>query len=152
MAQPYQLVIDLGTCHTVAVVRRDGQAPRPLLFDGSPLLPSGVYRDERGTLSVGRDAERLSQLDPTRFEPYPKRTVDDGVVLLGDGPTPVVEMFAALLRRELTETTEGTPKQVTLTCPSDWGPQRRSEEHTSELQSPCNPVCRLMLDNNNNRR
>src|SRR5437764_53244 len=125
MAQPYQLVIDLGTCHTVAVVRRDGQAPRPLLFDGSPLLPSGVYRDERGTRSVGRDAERLSQLDPTRFEPYPKRTVDDGVVLLGDGPTPVVEMFAALLRRVLTETTEGTPKQVTLTCPADWGPQRR---------------------------
>src|SRR5256885_10978656 len=22
----------------------------------------------------------------------------------------------------------------------------RSEEHTSELQSPCNPVCRLLLD------
>src|SRR5256885_10068992 len=25
----------------------------------------------------------------------------------------------------------------------------RSEEHTSELQSPCNLVCRLLLDNNN---
>src|ERR1039457_4541305 len=24
----------------------------------------------------------------------------------------------------------------------------RSEEHTSELQSPCNLVCRLLLDNN----
>src|SRR5688500_19687594 len=24
--------------------------------------------------------------------------------------------------------------------------QRRSEEHTSELQSPCNLVCRLLLD------
>src|SRR5256885_6505939 len=24
---------------------------------------------------------------------------------------------------------------------------RRSEEHTSELQSPCNLVCRLLLDN-----
>src|SRR2546426_5650577 len=35
------------------------------------------------------------------------------------------------------------------------GPTRRSEEHTSELQSPCNLVCRLLLekkkkDNNNN--
>src|SRR5256885_3947662 len=29
-----------------------------------------------------------------------------------------------------------------------WDPQRkaRSEEHTSELQSPCNLVCRLLLE------
>src|SRR5256885_11983779 len=26
----------------------------------------------------------------------------------------------------------------------------RSEEHTSELQSPCNLVCRLLLEKNNN--
>src|SRR5256885_12714604 len=26
---------------------------------------------------------------------------------------------------------------------------RRSEEHTSELQSPCNIVCRLLLEKNN---
>src|SRR5256885_12281581 len=25
-------------------------------------------------------------------------------------------------------------------------PERRSEEHTSELQSPCNLVCRLLLE------
>src|SRR5256885_12226042 len=35
-------------------------------------------------------------------------------------------------------------------CPWDasntgW-PRRRSEEHTSELQSPCNLVCRLLLE------
>src|SRR5215467_14738240 len=28
----------------------------------------------------------------------------------------------------------------------DWGPETRSEEHTSELQSPCNLVCRLLLE------
>jgi hypothetical protein len=117
----------------VAVVRRDGQAPRPLLFDGSPLLPSGVYRDERGALSVGRDAERLSQLDPTRFEPYPKRCVDDGAVLLGDAATPVVDLLAALLRRVVGEASpeDGTPRQVTLTCPADWGPQRREVLRTA---------------------
>src|SRR5205807_9063436 len=27
-----------------------------------------------------------------------------------------------------------------------WRPGRRSEEHTSELQSPCNLVCRLLLE------
>src|SRR5256885_12872838 len=29
---------------------------------------------------------------------------------------------------------------------SDNGPELRSEEHTSELQSPCNLVCRLLLE------
>src|SRR5256885_7595871 len=28
----------------------------------------------------------------------------------------------------------------------------RSEEHTSELQSPCNLVCRLLLEKKNNNR
>src|SRR5256885_12608880 len=27
-----------------------------------------------------------------------------------------------------------------------WAPPLRSEEHTSELQSPCNLVCRLLLE------
>src|SRR5256885_10497446 len=31
------------------------------------------------------------------------------------------------------------------TCPLP-PPQNRSEEHTSELQSPCNLVCRLLLE------
>src|SRR2546426_3913875 len=29
---------------------------------------------------------------------------------------------------------------------------RRSEEHTSELQSPCNLVCRLLLEKKKNKR
>src|SRR2546426_3733734 len=30
-------------------------------------------------------------------------------------------------------------------------PAQRSEEHTSELQSPCNLVCRLLLEKKKNR-
>src|SRR5256885_7997726 len=30
-------------------------------------------------------------------------------------------------------------------------PPGRSEEHTSELQSPCNLVCRLLLEKKNNK-
>src|SRR5256885_6188020 len=30
--------------------------------------------------------------------------------------------------------------------PSSWPGRDRSEEHTSELQSPCNIVCRLLLE------
>src|SRR5256885_11055914 len=31
-------------------------------------------------------------------------------------------------------------------CGLEHKPRRRSEEHTSELQSPCNLVCRLLLE------
>src|SRR5256885_4113054 len=31
-------------------------------------------------------------------------------------------------------------------------PLRRSEEHTSELQSPCNLVCRLLLEKKKNNK
>src|SRR2546426_4174876 len=32
-----------------------------------------------------------------------------------------------------------------------WSKQLRSEEHTSELQSPCNLVCRLLLEKKKNK-
>src|SRR2546426_3841768 len=32
------------------------------------------------------------------------------------------------------------------------GPRPRSEEHTSELQSPCNLVCRLLLEKKKKKR
>src|SRR2546426_3970646 len=36
-------------------------------------------------------------------------------------------------------------------CAGAWGAQHgRSEEHTSELQSPCNLVCRLLLEKKKN--
>ncbi len=129
MAPTHRLAIDLGTCHTVAVVRRGDEAPRPLLFDGSPLLSSGVYADSNGNLTVGRDAERLSQGEPSRFEPYPKRRVDEGSVLLGETETPVVELLAALLRRVVAEAMQSGINPVgatVLTCPADWGGQRRN--------------------------
>src|SRR5256885_17049345 len=37
---------------------------------------------------------------------------------------------------------------VGICGPSSW-PEQRSEEHTSELQSPCNLVCRLLLEKKN---
>src|SRR2546426_6210203 len=36
--------------------------------------------------------------------------------------------------------------------PAPGGRDRRSEEHTSELQSPCNLVCRLLLEKKKKRR
>jgi len=65
------LAIDFGTSNTVAALLIEGQAPRAVTFDASPLLPSAVYLGPDGQLTVGRDAQRLARLDPTRFEPNP---------------------------------------------------------------------------------
>src|SRR5688500_19634819 len=40
-----------------------------------------------------------------------------------------------------------TFEDLTSRCTTPWS--WRSEEHTSELQSPCNLVCRLLLDKKN---
>src|SRR5437762_3849586 len=157
-ASGFALGVDFGTSNTVAVLRSSDGRARSLLVDGSPLLPSAVYADPGGSLLVGRDAIHSARLDPARFEPNPKRRIDDHSVLLGDRELPVVDLVAAVLVRiaeEARRTTGGAvPDPVTMTCPAGWGPTRRgllcaaarSEEHTSELQSPMYLVCRLLLE------
>ena len=127
-AAGFQLGIDFGTSHTVAVMRwPDGRA-KPLLFDGSPLLPSAVYLDATGQLLVGRDALDSARLDPSRLEPNPKRRIDEGTVLLGDRVLPVAAVIAAVLGvvgTEAARTAGGRPAVVTVTCPAAWGTPRR---------------------------
>ncbi|MEU6250403.1 Hsp70 family protein [Glycomyces sp. NPDC047010] len=129
MNAPVWLAVDLGTTHTVAVIGRGGAEPRSLLFDGSPLLASGVFLDAAGELHTGRDAQRLAAADPGRFEPHPKRRIDDGTVLLGDSEIPVEELLATGLRRVAEEAAASgmKPTDTVLTCPADWGPVRRAK-------------------------
>ncbi len=125
-----RLGIDFGTSNTVAVLRwPDGQA-RPLLFDGSPLLPSAVYAQPSGGLIVGRDAIHSARLEPARFEPNPKRRIDDGSVLLGDREVPVVALITAVLAQVAAEARRslgGSPPVIDtpLTCPASGGATRR---------------------------
>jgi molecular chaperone DnaK len=125
----HALGVDFGTSNTVAVARwPDGRA-RPILVDGSPLLPSAVYAEPDGQLIVGRDAVHSARLEPARYEPNPKRRIDDGTVLLGDREVPVVELFAAVLGRVAEEWRRAAgpvPTDVTLTCPATWGAARRT--------------------------
>ncbi|CAM3467306.1 WD-40 repeat protein [Stackebrandtia soli] len=118
--------IDFGTSNTVAVVARPGHPAVPLLFDGSPVLPSAVFAGD-GRLLVGRDAERASMSDPARFEPNPKRCIVDGTVLLGVSEYPVVRLIAAVLERvrdELHRVLGGLPETVIMTHPAGWGAER----------------------------
>src|SRR2546426_3247504 len=45
-----------------------------------------------------------------------------------------------------TEPTAPAAAETTTVSPGFGWPRSRSEEHTSELQSPCNLVCRLLLE------
>ncbi|MFI5490922.1 Hsp70 family protein [Actinoplanes sp. NPDC051859] len=124
----HSLGVDFGTSNTVAVARwPDGRA-RPILVDGSPLLPSAVYAEPSGLLLVGRDAVHSARRDPARFEPNPKRRIDDDTVLLGEGEVPVVDLIAGVLVRVAEEWHRAVGPyrpRLTLTCPATWGANRR---------------------------
>lgn len=126
MPGPLHLGVDLGTSHTVALIR-DGDTVTPLLFDGSPLLPSAVYVDPDGQLHTGRDAIHWARIEPARFEPNPKRRVDDQTLLLGETELQMPKVLGAVLERvrhECVRVTGVTPP-TTLTHPATWGPTRR---------------------------
>ncbi|MDG6106004.1 Hsp70 family protein [Dactylosporangium aurantiacum] len=121
------LGVDFGTSHTVAVARwPDGRA-RPLLFDGTPLLPSATFWDD-GAVVVGRDAVHSARRAPASFEPNPKRRIDDGHVFLGDREVPVHDLLVAVFQRvraEFVRTAGGPPASITVTHPANWASTRR---------------------------
>jgi len=119
--------IDFGTTHTVASVATGDGRVQSVLFDSSPLLSSAVYAGE-DRLVAGRDAERSARLDPSRFEPNPKRHIDDGTLLLGAREYPITEVVAAVLGRALADANRvagGPTGRVPLTYPANWSGQRR---------------------------
>ncbi|MEV4514775.1 Hsp70 family protein [Dactylosporangium sp. NPDC049525] len=133
IAVRYRLGIDFGTSNTVAVIHEDDGRTRPVLFDGFPLLPSCVCVAPEGAggtgLLVGREATHAARIRPERYEPHPKRRIDDGTVLLGDAEFSVAQLIAAVLTQVRTETVRtmgGEPGTVVLTYPAAWGPRRRS--------------------------
>jgi WD40 repeat protein len=123
------LGVDFGTSTTVAVLAGPDGRPRPLLFDGTELLPSAVCADEQGNLLVGRDAVHAARAYPGGYEPHPKRSVDDGTLLLGGREFAVVDVFAAVLRRVAAEAARvagGPAPGAVLTCPAGWGARRQA--------------------------
>ncbi|MGI8415683.1 MAG: Hsp70 family protein [Nakamurella sp.] len=124
------LSIDFGTSNTVVALAVDGQAPRTITFDASPLLPSAVFVAADGSVTVGREAQRQARLDPARYEANPKRRIDDGEVLLGDRVVGVVDLIAAVLRNVAAEVRRqlggAAPDEVRLPHPAQWGATRQN--------------------------
>src|SRR5256885_16733382 len=66
--------------------------------------------------------------------------------------TATTEIYTLSLHDALpicTRTTSAPPCDSATRNPRSTSRPRRSEEHTSELQSPCNLVCRLLLEKKN---
>jgi actin-like ATPase involved in cell morphogenesis len=121
------LGVDFGTHHTVATVLRGDGRRHQLLFEGTPLLPSGIYLDYEASILVGRDAAREGRRHPERYERNPKLRLDTSSILLGDQEVPVRDAVAAVLRRVIGDcgAIAGVPRSVTITVPAGWGPARR---------------------------
>ncbi len=121
------VAVDFGTSSTCVAVAVDDHQARVVVIDGSPLMLSAVYADGR-TLFVGAEAQRQAAVDPARYEPMPKRRIDEGSLLLGDTVVPVQRAIAAVLSRAVREarnTVGGRAVDVLLlTHPADWGAVR----------------------------
>jgi molecular chaperone DnaK len=122
------LSIDFGTSSTVGVLSAFGRGPRAIEVDGSVTMSSAVYVNDDGLLVVGQDAERRARLDPSRFEPNPKRRIDEGTLRLGETDVDIADAFAAILRRtgEEAERQLGRPPaQTRISHPAGWGTDRQ---------------------------
>jgi type VII secretion-associated protein (TIGR03931 family) len=120
-----RVAVDFGTSSTCVVASINGRDPQVVVVDGQPLMSSAVYAAADGTLFVGQEAERQAAVDPSRYEPNPKRRIDEGDLLLGDSVLRVTDVVHAVLRRAVTEARVlaggAEVNLLVLTHPADWG-------------------------------
>jgi type VII secretion-associated protein (TIGR03931 family) len=90
-------------------------------------MSSAVYAAPDGTLFVGQEADRQAAVDPSRYEPHPKRRIDEPELLLGASVYQVRDVVRAVLSRAVAEAQRvggGSVDQLVLTHPADWGAVR----------------------------
>lgn len=120
-----RVAVDFGTSSTCVAVSHNGREPQVVAMDGRPVLSSAVYASPDGTLFVGLEAERQAAVDPSRYEPNPKRRIDEPELLLGNSVVPVREAIRAVLTRAVQEARRfaggARVDQLVLTHPADWG-------------------------------
>ncbi|MEV7230921.1 Hsp70 family protein [Polymorphospora sp. NPDC051019] len=100
----------------------------PLIFDGSPALPSGVWVAPDGSVLTGEAAWRQASVAPDRFVPAPLRLPGDRAVATG-GEVEAAALVAAVLGRVMGEAQRvagGVVGEVVLVVPAGWGPRRRT--------------------------
>ncbi|WP_086845054.1 type VII secretion-associated protein [Amycolatopsis kentuckyensis] len=120
-----RVAVDFGTSSTCVVASVNGREPQVVVIDGQPLMSSAVYAAADGTLFVGQEAERQAAVDPSRYEPNPKRRIDEGELLLGENVLRVTDVVHAVLGRAVSEARrlagDAEVDLLVLTHPADWG-------------------------------
>src|SRR3989454_698376 len=104
---------------------------------GGP-APAGL---ERGVVILGPDGGPLAWAGRHRLVP-----ASDTAELRAD----ITPFYVSLHARRQTQG-DGSAIGTVLLYAAPVAPDSRSEEHTSELQSPCNLVCRLLLEKKKNK-
>jgi actin-like ATPase involved in cell morphogenesis len=122
--------IDLGTSNTVAALG-GARGIEALPLDGQEIMPSAVFLNNSGQLEVGRLAINQAKLDPTRFEPNPKRHIGR-TVILGSQAIPSEDMLKAIMDRVAVNARSlGSAPPAILTHPHAWGADRRDMLHAA---------------------
>src|SRR2546426_7674866 len=140
-----------------------GSTCRPTTCSCSPATRVWIRRSRtwsRGLIRPPACKRAVSTISATRV-PAPLRAASDSrsedlhpmTTSLVTKPIGAVGLFRLLLLGTVlvplgcTNLDENPPSAIT---PGNFYRNERSEEHTSELQSPCNLVCRLLLEKKNN--
>jgi type VII secretion-associated protein (TIGR03931 family) len=120
-----RVAVDFGTSSTCVAVSVHGREAQVVAVDGNPLMSSAVYAGTDGTLFVGQEADRQAAIDPSRYEPHPKRRIDETELLLGNTVIGVREAIRVVLSRAVAEARRlaggAAVDQLVLTHPADWG-------------------------------
>lgn len=123
-----RVAVDFGTSSTCIAVSVRGREPQVVVVDGQPLMSSAIYVAHDGTVFVGQEADRQAAVDPSRYEPNPKRRVDETELLLGATVLRVSDVIRAVLTRAVNEARRvaggARVDQLVLTHPADWGGTR----------------------------
>ncbi|GAB3436683.1 type VII secretion-associated protein [Actinophytocola sediminis] len=120
-----RVAVDFGTSSTCVAASVRGREAQVVAVDGHPLMSSSVYAAADGTLFVGQEADRQAAVDPSRYEPHPKRRIDETELLLGASVVLVRDVIRAVLARAVAEARRVAGglavDQLVLTHPADWG-------------------------------
>src|SRR5205807_7388361 len=131
----------------VAFGRADHRS-HPLDHRGMPWWPEPVWRPPRGSRSPSLDANGK---DDMRYERVAMLAVVGTLAVwavtckASEGPPPPPPAPAVDVGADI-RTSPGQAVSLTARIAPPGANPSRSEEHTSELQSPCNLVCRLLLE------
>ena len=118
------VAVDLGEVGVAAAVD-DGREVTELDLE----LAAVLAPDDGEALLTGHDARRRAAADPSRFEPSPRRHVDEASLLLGTRVVGVGEALGAVLAATVDRAAPALrgarPATLVLTHPASWGASRR---------------------------